>query len=244
RNVGSVDREATLWEAFKVVIRGQCIARQAGVLRAIRGTLVALEADIKRLERTFLEAGESEVPGLLKPKLLEYNEEAMQEVKFPGKYAEARRYGEGGRPGKVLANMIRPPRPATCIHELRTTAGELLHDKEDIVGAFSEFYSRLYTNTQDECPEGLESFLDSIALVWFNNNHREYMDLPIDAGEVAQFIMSLPPDKAPGPDGLTTAFYKAYVDELSPRLLAVYEEALEKGVLPATMREALIITLL
>lgn len=51
-------------------------------------------------------------------------------------------------------------------------------------------------------------------------------------------------DKAPGPDGLGAQFYKEYSDELAPRLLAVYQESLETGLLPDTMREALIITLL
>ncbi|KAJ1142759.1 hypothetical protein NDU88_009072, partial [Pleurodeles waltl] len=50
--------------------------------------------------------------------------------------------------------------------------------------------------------------------------------------------------KSPGVDGLSPAFYKEYVDILAPRLLAVYSEALETGSLPASLREALIVTIL
>lgn len=53
------------------------------------------------------------------------------------------------------------------------------------------------------------------------------MHLPFTLEDIKQVIMSLPADKAPGSDGLTTLFYKTYADELAPKLLAVYEEAYE-----------------
>lgn len=49
-NIGSVTSEATVWEAFKVVIRGHCISKQAGVLKAIRTTLATMETQIRALE--------------------------------------------------------------------------------------------------------------------------------------------------------------------------------------------------
>lgn len=48
----------------------------------------------------------------------------------------------------------------------------------------------------------------------------------------------------PGLDGLTTSFYKTYIEELVPCLLDVYQESLEGGSLPPIMREAMIISLL
>lgn len=45
-NTGSVPRYATLWEAFKVYIRGICIAKQAGVLCTIRRELDATEWEL------------------------------------------------------------------------------------------------------------------------------------------------------------------------------------------------------
>ncbi|XP_078506414.1 A.superbus venom factor 1-like [Lissotriton helveticus] len=243
-NSGSEPAVATLWDAFKVVIWGKCIARQEGVLKAMRGTITRIEGQIRVLERNFCSATNPVVAAELKDKLLEFAEEAQRELTFLGKYAEARRYGEGDRPGPALAGMIRKSTSTTFIHTIRTPGGDTITGQAEVLNEFRDFYSTLYTATQSTPPENLQEFLDSFALAWFNDTNRRYMDLPITTNDVKQVIKSLLLNKAPGPDGLTTAFYKAYVEEPAPRLLAVYEEALETGSLPASMREALIMTLL
>lgn len=55
---------------------------------------------------------------------------------------------------------------------------------------------------------------------------------------------SLPPDKAPGLDGPPASFYKCYTDILAPHLMDVYQEAIDTGLLPPTLREAEILLLL
>lgn len=55
--------------------------------------------------------------------------------------------------------------------------------------------------------------------------------------------MQLQSGKSPGPDGLPAEFYKTYKHLLIPALRRVFEEARETGVLPPTMREALIIAI-
>ena len=50
--------------------------------------------------------------------------------------------------------------------------------------------------------------------------------------------------RAPGSDGLPADFYKLYRDILAPVLLDLYEESREKGSLPPTLREALVVSLL
>lgn len=52
-NEGTVESSSTLWEAFKVVIRGSCISKQSGVLKSIRITLTSLEHDLKLLETQY-----------------------------------------------------------------------------------------------------------------------------------------------------------------------------------------------
>lgn len=70
------------------------------------------------------------------------------------------------------------------------------------------------------------------------------MDEPYTEEDIKRVIGGMRADKAPGPDGLTAQFYKTYMDLLATQLLAVYQDALETGILPETMREAIIITLL
>lgn len=49
---------------------------------------------------------------------------------------------------------------------------------------------------------------------------------------------------APGQDSLTVTFYKAFGDILLPHLSTPFQEMCENGIMPPTMREALIVTLL
>lgn len=135
------------------------------------------------------------------------------------------------------------PRSAGFISEILDQQGTAIRGSQEILNTFSSFYSQLYTATQTECHTELQQYLDSIALVWFSNSDREYMHQPFTLEDIKQVILSLPVDKAPGSDGLTTIFYKTYVEELAPRLLAVYEEAFEQGILPQSMRKAIVITL-
>uniref|UniRef100_A0A672FIX8 Reverse transcriptase domain-containing protein n=1 Tax=Salarias fasciatus TaxID=181472 RepID=A0A672FIX8_SALFA len=46
--------------------------------------------------------------------------------------------------------------------------------------------------------------------------------------------------KSPGPDGFPCEFFKKFADQISPILLAVFEESLAFGSLPLTMRQAVI----
>lgn len=73
---------------------------------------------------------------------------------------------------------------------------------------------------------------------------REYLDQPYSTDDIKKVIGGLRADRAPGPDGLGAQFYKEYADILAPKLLAVYQESLESGCLPDSMREAIIIALL
>lgn len=50
RNEHSVTQCSTVWEAFKVTIRGICIAKGGGILKDIRITLHKLENDIREAE--------------------------------------------------------------------------------------------------------------------------------------------------------------------------------------------------
>lgn len=71
--------------------------------------------------------------------------------------------------------------------------------------------------------------------------HKEYFSQPIEESDIKEAIQSLPNNKAPGPDGLTAEFYKAYADLLAPCLLEMYAEAPESGILPPSLRQAMII---
>lgn len=88
-NEGSVDSPSTLWEAFKTVIRGECIAKQAGVLRSLRGDQ-KLEKDIGALEWEFFSCINTNTLNKIRAKMDEFQEVAHRETLFLGKETRAR----------------------------------------------------------------------------------------------------------------------------------------------------------
>lgn len=83
-----------------------------------------------------------------------------------------------------------------------------------------------------------------MALGWLSTGLREYLTQPFDEEDVKMTIRSLPTGKAAGLVGLPSEFYKAFMDELAPKLLEVYAEAYDNGHLPPSLREALLVMLL
>lgn len=58
--------------------------------------------------------------------------------------------------------------------------------------------------------------------------------------EMSEAVHNMKSGKTPGPDGIPIEIYKLFPDKLLPPLLEVYEEAYESGILPPTLRTALI----
>lgn len=173
-----------------------------------------------------------------------FNDAAAQEVKYLGKYARVRVYGEGERPGWTLARLLRPSYQSNYITQLRTDEDQILTSPDDVANTLLQYYTRLYETRHPPEPQTLHDYLQGIAMVWIDNADREFIAAPIDAEEVKLAINALACGKAPGSDGLTADFYKAYQNLLAPQLIVAYAEALESGSLPPTMREAIVTLLL
>lgn len=160
-NEGSVKTVGTLWEAFKVVIRGCCIAKQAGVLKSIGQRLHTLEDQLKDNEKRFFNSGEGTHMASARELLSEYTEEANREVTFMGKCSTARWYGEGDRPGRTLADLLRPLSNAIIITELRNEGGDPIRGSQQILNHLTDFYSNLHTSTIPNAQEELHNYFDS-----------------------------------------------------------------------------------
>ena len=63
---------------------------------------------------------------------------------------------------------------------------------------------------------------------------------PVSAEEVQHHCASLPTGKSPGPDLLPNALFRAFRAKIAPILASVYNQAHERGHLPAEMTEGLI----
>lgn len=59
--------------------------------------------------------------------------------------------------------------------------------------------------------------------------HREEMDAPISTTEVSEVIKALKGGKAPGPDGLSSPYYKTFLENLTPYITRFFN-FMTKGI--------------
>lgn len=189
-NNGSVDTFTTVWETFKVYIRGMAIKKHAGVLRSIRNRLELLETKLTKLEADFLD-NTSHTQEQLKDTLEEYHSIADSKLKHMGRYAMAREYGEGDRPGSVLAALARRRSESSNISGLLDEEGTLLTEQADINSRFSRYYQELYRTNVIPTDRDILNYLEHIKVPWLTNDHREFLMRPFDLLEIHLALNSM-----------------------------------------------------
>ncbi|KAJ1118072.1 hypothetical protein NDU88_006267 [Pleurodeles waltl] len=103
------------------------------------GCLRLLEQELAQLEQDHQNTEDNQTLGHIHAKLLEFQDTTLVEIWHLGKYATTRAYGEGERPGLVLANLIRPNREKSVIIAVQAEDGSELRDPELIVARFCEY---------------------------------------------------------------------------------------------------------
>lgn len=98
----------------------------------------------------------------------------------------------------------------------------------------------MYTAEAPDTSDEMNQFLGGIDFPKVDPSLASELDCPITLDEIINSINSLQSKKSPGPGRFPSEFYKKFHDKLAPLLLAIFEESLEVGTLPATLRQACI----
>lgn len=120
--------------------------------------------------------------------MADFTDAAAREVKYVGKYAKARVYGEGERPGRTLAHLLRPHYQSVFVTQLDTDAGDSLTKGADIITAFLDYYIKLYQTRYPPSGQALNDYLQEIAIVWLEEGQQDFLASPIDADEIKRAI--------------------------------------------------------
>ncbi|KAJ1088744.1 hypothetical protein NDU88_001899 [Pleurodeles waltl] len=119
-----------------------------------------------------------------------------------------------------------------------------LRDPELIVARFREYDRSLYASRVALDQEALLDYLTHIAMPRLRAAERESLMASLTLEEMDGALGGMAEGRAPGPDGLTVHFYKAYKNLLLPHLKEVYEEMVEGGLMPPSMRAPRVVLIL
>ncbi|XP_031120626.1 uncharacterized protein LOC116023757 [Ipomoea triloba] len=125
-------------------------------------------------------------------------------------------YTMGDQNSKFFHNSVNRKRRRNKIHALRGDGGTMVTGKTQMGVIICRYFTELFTShagTDSPVLRCLESRISSEQ----NTN----LTCPISSAEVKAATFSMHPDKSPGPDGLSPAFYQQYWDILGDETTGV-----------------------
>lgn len=108
-----------------------------------------------------------------------------------------------------------------CISQIVDQARIFYFTSMDINNCFASYYQSLYSSCMSYTDNQPNYYLSDIDFPVLTKAHCDKLDAPITVKEVQRVLGSLQSGKTSSPDGIPMEFYKAYADDLIPRLHSV-----------------------
>lgn len=229
------------WEAFKAFIRGQIIGFCSHKSKQSRQDIKQLEKRISELEKTIYQnrvANKDEHNKLLLLRA-QYNEKSAAKAAAKIMKLKQNYYEQGDKAGKLLAWQIKKMQEQRAIIKIETPS-ENITDPLKINEAFRDYYKNLYSPDISPNNDLRTQFLEDLELPQILEEDQMNLEEQITIEEISLAIDAMTTGKTPGPDGLPIDIYKTFKEKLINPFLDMVVEAFELGILPASMRRALI----
>jgi len=229
-----------LWETLKAFLRGRIISFSAHVSKTRRMRQRQLMDSILDIDR---QHASSPNPALATKRLqlqTEFNLLSTSKAEHLLQRTRATYYEHGDRASRLLASQLRHQHASHFISQIYDSSQKLTADPANINLEFSLFYSNLYKSEPPPDTLVMESFFNNLEIPTVSRESAENLDRPLSVQEITLCISLMQNNKSPGPDGFSAEFFKKFAVQLAPLLLDVFNDSLERGVLPPTLNEALI----
>lgn len=119
----------------------------------------------------------------------------------------------------------------------------MVRDSQGILNTFLEFYEALYQTQTRHTDQEISSYLDNLTLSSLSSEDSDNLEHSIKQEEICGAISSFKPGKSPGLDGFPSDWCQLHKENLAPHLQKFFIEEEKEGILPESMREALIVVI-
>lgn len=238
-NVSSPVTPAVMWDAAKAVIRGQLISYASAKKKSITKQAEQFKKELIDLEQCHKQSPTEENLRKLYAARTNLNLIQTEHIKKLLFFTKQKYHEYGNKLSKFLAYQLKKERAESTIKCTRNEAGQLKYDTQSIKSSFLDFYTQLYAS-ENPFATDIHRFLEKISLLSISEDEKEQLSAPFTPEEVLQAIKSMPSGKTPGLDGYSVEFYKAFWVQIEPLFMPMVTDFFENGVLPDTMKTAII----
>lgn len=230
-----------LWDAGKAVVRGCCMGLSWSVRKQLDEEVTHVEDALTRLEAELAQG--ADVQRDIETRRQNHTEviERLRCLNYASNAAHT--HTATDKAGRLLARMICQEQAFLPVLRPRSASGLLRTTQYGIHTEFTVHYTRVYKSLRCAAASAIEAFLAPLSLHQLTDEQQAELVEPLALEEVQGTARSLATGKAPGPDGYPAEYYKAYQRALVPCLLAIYQATQEKGALPPTLCESLLVSL-
>lgn len=141
------------------------------------------------------------------------------------------------KPTSYFFSTVRRQQQRSCIEGLQGREG-VEYSVEGMLQIAAGFYRGLFSSRGSLNPAS-RGFLEGLIDV-LDEEESAALEKSLTLQEVESALYSFKKDTVPGNDGLPVEFYRAFWPLIGAELVEVYQESLNKGELPATMRTGLV----
>ena len=144
---------------------------------------------------------------------------------------------DGEKPTKYFFGLEKRKQDRARITKLHTDQGEIIADNE-ILEEARKFYQELYkqepgdTNSQQELLDSLDNRLTA--------EMKATCEGPVTKLELTAALKKMHSNKSPGPDGLTTEFYRIFWNELVDDIVGLFNNNFLMEAMSPSQRESLL----
>nr|XP_016847036.1 PREDICTED: probable DNA double-strand break repair Rad50 ATPase [Anolis carolinensis] len=187
-----------------IIVRFAKMSTRDEILRRKNGKPVMYK------ERSIVILKELPYTVLQKQRDLWEQEERAKQLKYIKQY----HFCNANKPGKWLKRKLRKKKEKSYINTIKTKEATFTRE-EDILNQFRLFFNNLYKQENIE-EDKIIKFLDQQKLTRTTGDQKRNLNKEITDCEIKNAIHNLDPQKVPGPDGLTAAYYKTFEEILTP----------------------------
>ena len=152
-------------------------------------------------------------------------------------------YEQGEKCSKYFFSLEKYRAKQKTISRLKLSDGSFTSDVKKILNECRNFYKNLYSKNINVDPLAFPAFFSNVTTPKLTENQKKFCDTNLSEEELFKILKTFRKNKSPGIDGITAEFYIKFWEQIKTKLINVYEDSFQLGILPESLRTG-VVTLL